>query len=123
MVSKFRIILWLCLCLAAIAAAGCNSREQLYRQFQDEDPDIRLRAIRQAGELKDPKAVPYLVDRLTDSESDVRFFAILALEKVTGRTMGYRYWDPPAKRAEAVQKWRDYLQARGDAAPATQPGQ
>ncbi len=94
-------------------AAGCGpDSPELYRQFQDEDPAVRIKAIVKAGETKDQKSIPYLVDRLTDSESDVRFFAIIALQKITGEDKGYKPWEPEARRKEAVDRWRQYLEER-----------
>ncbi len=83
----------------------------LYAALQDEDPSVRIQAVHDAGKTKDPKAVPYLIDRLTDSESDVRFYAIQALKRSTGETMGYEYYEPAAKRDEAVQRWLKWLGA------------
>ncbi len=93
-------------------SAGCSlTGADLYAALQDEDPSVRIQAVHTAGKTQDPKAVPYLVDRLTDSESDVRFYAIGALKRSTGETMGYNYYEPAAKRAEAVQRWRQWLEA------------
>lgn len=102
-------------------AIGCTSaREQLYANFQNEDPSVRMQAISQAGKLKDSGSLPYLVDRLTDSERDVRFLAILALERITGETMGYRYYKPSQERAKAVQRWRQWLARQGGQASTDQ---
>ncbi len=107
----------------AAAMVGCNSGDRsLYEGLQSEDPAVRIEAVAGAGETKDPKAVPYLVDRLTDSESEVRMFAAIALEKITGLTHGYRHFDPPARRAEAVAAWREWLNDNPRKYPATQPG-
>jgi len=81
----------------------------LYERLQDENPTVRVRAVIQAGQAKDPKAVPYLIDRLSDSERDVQFFAFLALEKITGRTTEHRYYDSPQERAAAERQWRQWL--------------
>jgi len=103
------------LCVWA-AGAGCNQfSPSLYQRLQNEDPAVRIQAILRAGDAKDQKAVPYLVDRLTDSEADVRVFAIGALERITGRTMGYHHYDPARQRLEAVARWRKWLKERGDA--------
>lgn len=107
----------------ALLPIGCNSGDgSLYEGLQSEDPAVRLDAVARAGELKDPKAVAYLVDRLTDSESEIRMFAAIALEKITGQTHGYRHFDPPVRRAEAVAAWREWLKDnhRKYPAPATQ---
>lgn len=67
-----------------------------------------------AAEAGNREALPYLVDRLTDSERAVRMYAILALRRLTGQTLGYCYYDPPAERDVAVARWRRWL--------AKQPG-
>ena len=109
-------VLWMGTCLA-----GCNpAGDSLYRMFQHDDPAVRMRAAIRSGQAKDPNAVGYLVDRLTDSEPEVRFFSILALEKITGTRLGYEYYAGPAARAEAVQRWRDRLKADRQAGPTTQ---
>lgn len=109
-------------CVLAGAAAGCepaNSRR--YSMLQDEDPAVRIEGIRQVAKADDARALSYLVDRLTDSEADVRFFAILTLEKLadlpTDRRMGYRYYGPLVKRNEAVKRWRQWLAERSGGAP------
>ena len=103
--------------------AGCDSPGlTLYQQLQDENPQVRFRAVKQAGQRKDQKAVPYLVDRLTDPERSVRFFAIIALEKITNQTMGYSHYAPAADRAEAVERWRQWLKDRSGWQSETRPG-
>jgi len=69
------------------------------------------------GQSHDKRSVPFLVDRLTDSEAEVRMYAILALERVTGRTFGYKYYERPELRELAVQRWRTWL---GQRAPAVE---
>ena len=70
-------------------------------------------------QLKDAKAVPYLVDRLSDCEREVRLFAIVSLERITGQTMGFRDYDCPAKQAEAIDRWRQWLRnPKATSAPA-----
>jgi len=90
---------------------GCgSSSSDIAAAFQDEDPARRIEAVALAGRNRDQSAVPFLIDRLTDSQEEVRFFAIIALKRATGETMGWNYYDPPAKRAEAVRRWREWLQ-------------
>ncbi|MCP4377514.1 MAG: HEAT repeat domain-containing protein [bacterium] len=95
--------------LLACALAGCVRRRDLSGDFQSEDPNVRIAAVRVSGRDKIESAVPYLVDRLTDSEAEVRMFSIIALEKITGLTHDYRYYDAPAVRQEAVGRWRKWL--------------
>ena len=109
-------------CVLAWAVAGCEpASSRRYRMLQDEDPAVRLEGIRLAAKADDAQALSYLVDRLTDSEADVRFFAILTLERLadlpTDRRMGYRYYDPLTRRNEAVKRWRRWLAERSGDAP------
>ena len=108
------------LCLGLFWVSGCAAGgAALYEDLQAEDPSVRIKAAVRAGQIKDPGAVPYLVDRLTDSEVDVRLFAIVSLEKITGQRMGYHVYDPPAQQAEAVDRWRKWLATRRAAPEAT----
>ena len=110
--------------LVCLLCGGCNGGSQpgsLYARLQDDDPSVRIEAVMEAAEKKDDKALPYLVDRLGDSESDVRFFAYMALKQLAGEvceSMQWRYYDPPAKRAEAQNRWRAWLRQRTASAPS-----
>jgi len=81
----------------------------LYGRLQSPNKDVRIQAILQAGREKDAKAVPYLVDRLGEGYAEVRFAAIVALEKITQTDQGYRYWAPAAQRDQAIARWRQWL--------------
>lgn len=112
--------LWGCL-LAAGALAGmsaCRARwpKGLPAALQDENPSVRVEACRRAGETKDGSVVPLLVERLDDTAADVRFFAIGALERITGRSLGYRHYDDAETRSQAVRRWRDWLRANAASA-------
>jgi len=84
----------------------------LYERFQDADPAVRVAAAIEAGQTKDPRALPYLVDRLTDSEPEVRLAAGVALRKATGEASDLRYHAPPEQREQAAARWRQRLKAR-----------
>ncbi|MBL7220733.1 MAG: HEAT repeat domain-containing protein [Phycisphaerae bacterium] len=112
-------ILWIS--LSACFLAGCGGRRDIAADFQDEDPKTRIAAIRGAGREKLESAVPYLVDRLTDSEAEVRMFAIIALQEITGLAHGYRHYDPATLRQEAVERWRKWLSGSRDQSLKTQP--
>jgi hypothetical protein len=99
-----------------------STRRTLYERFQDEDPSVRMKAVLRAGRWKDRESMPYLVDRLTDGEAEVRFAAILALRRITDETFGYRYYESAAKREQAVRRWRQWLHGgRPASGPATSP--
>ncbi|MBL7132674.1 MAG: HEAT repeat domain-containing protein [Phycisphaerae bacterium] len=119
--TYLRLVLFLCLCAAA-GLSGCEPIQAgHYHEFEDDSPTVRLTAITRAGNARDKKAIPYLVDQLADSEPDVRLFAIVALRKTTGETFGYRHYGSRRSRAEAVAKWHQWLKQREKT--STQPGQ
>ena len=121
-----RLALFLCLC-AAVALSGCEHIDAgPYRDFEDDNPTVRLAAITRAGNARDKKAIRYLVDQLAHSEADVRLFAIVALRKTTGRkttgeTFGYQHYGSRPSRDEAILKWRQWLEQRQKA--STRPEQ
>jgi DNA-binding transcriptional LysR family regulator len=107
-----------CLLGALMATApGCGNRSvsSIAAGLQSENPSERIRACRRAAEQGDVSVLPLLVERLEDSAADVRFFAIEALSRMTGQTLGYRYYDKPERRHEAVRRWRQWLKARAAA--------
>jgi len=110
------------LALAAGLCIGCDPTAGLTRQekLQHEDPTVRAAEIAQAAAESDRSALPYLVNRLTDTEQGVRWAAIYALEQMTDKTFGYRHYDPPSQRAEAVARWRAWL---GAGRPSTMPAE
>ncbi len=134
-----RTILWALLLAAQAHLAGCDpvnpepefeppvvalgaqrhapDERSLYGRLQSRNEDVRMAAILQAGREKDPQAVPYLVDRLGDGYAEVRFAAIVALEKITGTTREYRYWAPTAERRRAIEQWRQWLAGRNHDGP------
>jgi HEAT repeat protein len=93
------------------APQAAPDESTLYGRLQSPNKDVRIEAILQAGREKDAKAVPYLVDRLGEGYAEVRFAAIVALEKITGTDRGYRYWAAAAQRDEAIARWRQWLRS------------
>lgn len=71
------------------------------------DVDVRLRAIRALGDLKQESAIPALADSLEDPNPAVQYRAVAALKKISGRDLGddvnkWRTWaaaDPEARKA------------------------
>lgn len=81
-------------------------------RIQYEEPSVRIKAIVEAGRMRDELAVPLIVDRLEDEDEGVRLYAIIALEKITGERFGYDYADTMAERAIAVDRWRNFVRQR-----------
>jgi hypothetical protein len=97
-----------------MATAGCShgATRSILSGLESECPSERSAACLKAGRQGDESVLPLLVDRLEDPAADVRFFAISALRRITGQTLGYRYYDKPEERLKAVQRWRQWLQDR-----------
>ncbi len=100
------------LCGALVLLTGCYPGPHFRAGIQSPDPNNRILAIRDAADKKDAKAVPLLVDRLEDEDAAVRFFTILALDRITGERFGYEYSESADRRAGAVRKWRAYVRDR-----------
>ncbi len=97
---------------AVVLSAGCGGPDDLASGLQSELASERAEACIRAGQSRDKSVLPLLVERLEDTDADVRLFAIGALKKIAGIDLEYRYYAPPADRAEAVLRWRKWLRQR-----------
>lgn len=87
---------------------GEEAVQLLASRFQtDAELDVRLRALKMLGELKDKQAIPVLARALEDADPAVQYRAVASLKKVSGRDLGndvnvWRQWavDPEAHKAE-----------------------
>lgn len=85
-------------CTAWRKRGGSEAVEQLATRYRtDREIDVRLRALRELGELGDKEAVPVLAKALEDSDPAVQYRAVGALKKVSGRDLG-----------DDVNKWREW---------------
>lgn len=106
-----------CSFVLGFAILGCQAITPkvgtIAQRLQAEDPDVRIQAAVEAGNMGDKKVVPLLVDRLTDCNSDVRFYAGMALEKILGqdvsKEMGWVSYDSADERDKAVTRWRQWV--------------
>jgi hypothetical protein len=81
--------------------------------IQNEDTDIKVLGIKKAVREKDKSAIPQLVEELSNDDPAVRFYAIEALEELTGQTMDYKYYQDEEGRKESVGKWKKWLTEQG----------
>lgn len=95
--------------MVAVSWSCRSDRRAVEPDIQSSEVAGRIAGIRGAVVSGDESAVPLLVDRLEDQDPAVRFAAIIALDKLTGRRMGYWYGHSAEKRAAAVRRWRRYL--------------
>jgi HEAT repeat protein len=109
-------------------AAGCTGVKPAHPDIQSDDADRRILAIKAAAQSHNRAEVPQLVDRLEDEDEAVRFFAILALEKITGQRFGYDYGQSSQARGPSVERWRVYVRRKeymiaADPQPAPKAGE
>ena len=100
------------------AACGCSPREP--QRIGATDPTANIPAIQEAARENDRAAIPQLVRQLESDDPAVRFYAIEALQRLTGETFGYRFYDDADERRPAVERWKRYAagvskDGRGDA--------
>jgi hypothetical protein len=106
-----------CSSILLLSLLGCEASTPtvgtIAQRLQAEDPSVRIQAAVEAGNSDDKKVVPLLVDRLSDTDSDVRFYAGMALEKIVGqdlsKEMGWVSYDPADERDKAVTRWRQWV--------------
>ena len=96
-----------CLVFALAACAGCFSREPM--SLTSHNAPQKIPAIKNAAEQGDRQAIPQLVRDLDSEDPAVRFYAIEGLERLTGETFGYLYYQDYPARRPAVLKWREWL--------------
>lgn len=73
------------------------------------DPSVKIPAMKKAVREQDRAAIAPLIDDLDNDDPAVRLYAIEALERMTGETHGYQYWDDAKDRAPAIMRWRAWL--------------
>lgn len=105
-------------------AVGCTAADHYQRMLGSPDPAERAAAAGWLGTLGDPRAVPWLIDRLYDEDPVVRTQANRSLCRLTGQDFGYQPNAPPAQRRQAAQRWWDWWasQTPGRAGPAPASG-
>jgi hypothetical protein len=97
--------------IAAFCLVGGCARPQ-GRGLADDDASFKIPAIKSAVQQKDERAIPQLVADLESSDPAVRFYAIEGLERLTGETFGYDYYDDEPDRQQAVDRWKQWLADR-----------
>jgi len=99
------------LILLALLVAGCTAPGP--HGLASDDAAEKIPAIREAGRRRDARAIPQLVAALKSDDPAIRFYAIQALDRITGQTLGYRYFDDEDARAKAVESWESYAKHHG----------
>ena len=100
------------LALLAIACSGCGSPPSATEEGMGAAaPEPRIEAMLVAARNDDASATARLVEQLDSDDPAVRMTAILTLERITGRTMAYRYDAPVDERRRAIERWAEWVEA------------
>lgn len=83
--------------------------------FDSPDPLERTLALAETSRKTNLSDTQYqqLIESLDSVDPAERLLAIRTLEKETGETFGYRYYDPEYRRAPAVDRWVEWWSTRG----------
>ena len=81
----------------------------------DVDLFVRMATARMLEDLGAHSAVPSLIDALEDNQSAVREAAMVALRKITGKSMGFEPTAGVGERTKRVKAWRDWWAKNGEA--------
>ncbi len=86
--------------------AGCTIAPKRFHDVSNPAPLVRARASTMGDGLPTGVVVPALLDRMNDADPVVRLTAHEELKQRTGRDFGFKPWDEPQPRAEAMSQWR-----------------
>ena len=78
------------------------------------DPGSKIPAIKKAADARATETAPQLVRSLESDDPAVRFFAIRALQDLTGETFGYSWYADDGKREAALKQWKSWLAGNGN---------
>jgi len=74
--------------VSALFAMGRSANQRwngmVLAKLESDDPEVRMEAVRAAGELEAQEAVPRLIELLEDVDEDVRLAAIWSLSQIGG---------------------------------------
>ncbi len=94
--------------IALAVLAGCSApREPLV--VNNPDPAVKIPAMSVAVQKKDLGAAKQMVADLDSDDPAVRFYAIQGLQRLTGQTFDYKYYDDDSARKPALDRWRAWL--------------
>ena len=100
----------------ALATAACG--RSLPRSVGDPDPAAKIPGMTDAVADRDLSDLDRLIEDLESDDPAVRFYAIEALERLTGEANGYSYYADEDARRQGVRNWRQWLDERRAQSPA-----
>jgi hypothetical protein len=101
-------IVWLICCFAL---AGCSGYPGPV-SIENEDPAVKIPAMRRAAVARDSSKIASLVRELASDDPAIRLVAIESLEKITGQTHGYQWWNDARDNKAPITRWNNRLAGR-----------
>jgi hypothetical protein len=92
-----------------LLVTGCFPPPRPKPDIAHRDPSLKIPGMKQAVRLEDHQAVAQLVADLSSDDPAVRFYAIEALERLTGERLGYIYYADELANAPAIARWQEWL--------------
>ncbi len=83
----------------------------------DPDPMVKIPAMKLAVDRHDAGAAKDLIRDLNSDDAAIRFYAITALQRLTGDDFGYHYYDDEDQRKAAVGRWQEWLAKQPQQSP------
>ena len=108
MIKRARIVL----AIGVTGLGGCLAPHGP-KTVTNPDPVAKIPAIEDAVAHHDLSVAPQLVRDLDDEDPAIRFYAQDGLQRLTGQSFGYHYYDSADQRRPAILKWRTWLTNRG----------
>src|SRR5262249_56102536 len=68
--------------LPLLVSSASDELDLLIGLTSDTDPELRMYAVLVLGDAKDRRAIPALLERLTDADINVRYHTVEALSKL-----------------------------------------
>ncbi len=104
----------------ALLLPGCLPSQQAPAKadLRATDTAGRVPALVDAAGQDDARTLAELVRALSDEDPAVRLFAIQALDRRTGQTLGYRYYESADHRQAAAERWHRWLDEQDGPAPS-----
>ena len=98
----------------AVVLSGCFPAPE--PSFYAANPADRVRAADDAGDSRDERAVPDLINQLESDDPAQRAAAVASLREITGQDHGYEWWAGEAERQAAAARWAAWYAAQIESA-------
>jgi len=100
----------------SLAVGGCTAPRGPI-EVTNPDPSGKIPAMKKAVREHDLSVVRQLIKDLDSDDPAVRFFAIHALQELTGQRYGYEYYADELGRKPALDQWKMWLAQQEGTAP------